>query len=111
MICTPLSWCPISVQDKNKIATDSRKRAMLWFQRVLKSHITNQNGTVPADLQSENYEFNMVIINKNHVIVADNSENPNVWMPQTSMQITIAVSASEFGTSSSDEIKLLESEH
>lgn len=103
---------PSEMQDQQ--AVEARKEAMLWLAREFTQHISQTNHTRLSDLVSEDGRFTLVISNANHVIAAGNGaardgQGQTIGMTPSGQQATVAVSAKEFGSGSSQEIRLLES--
>ncbi|BCO14700.1 MARTX multifunctional-autoprocessing repeats-in-toxin holotoxin RtxA [Aeromonas hydrophila] len=103
---------PSEMQDQQ--AVEARKEAMLWLAREFTQHISQTNHTKLSDLVSEDGRFTLVISNANHVIAAGNGaardgQGQTIGMTPSGQQATVAVSAKEFGSGSSQEIRLLES--
>ncbi len=103
---------PSEMQDQQ--AVEARKEAMLWLAREFTQHIGQTNHTRLSDLVSEDGRFTLVISNANHVIAAGNGaardgQGQTIGMTPSGQQATVAVSAKEFGSGSSQEIRLLES--
>lgn len=103
---------PSEMQDQQ--AVEARKEAMLWLAREFTQHISQTNHTRLPDLVSEDGRFTLVISNANHVIAAGNGaardgQGQTIGMTPSGQQATVAVSAKEFGSGSSQEIRLLES--
>ncbi|WP_185842786.1 MARTX multifunctional-autoprocessing repeats-in-toxin holotoxin RtxA [Vibrio cholerae] len=95
-------------------AVESRKEAMLWLAKEFTDHINQSNHQSLPQLVSDDGRFTLVISNSKHLIAAGNgtaieAQGQTIGMTPSGQQATIAISAKEFGTSSSSEIRLLES--
>ncbi|EDP57372.1 actin cross-linking domain-containing toxin [Vibrio sp. AND4] len=103
---------PSEIRDKNAI--NSRKESMLWLAEVLTKHIYQSNHKALSNLVSEDGRFTLAISNPNHVIAAGygasiEAQGQTIGMMQSGQQASMGVSAKDFGTGSSEELKLLES--
>ncbi|HDG1729510.1 TPA: MARTX multifunctional-autoprocessing repeats-in-toxin holotoxin RtxA [Vibrio cholerae] len=95
-------------------AVESRKEAMLWLAKEFTDHINQSNHQSLPHLVSDDGRFTLVISNSKHLIAAGNgtsidAEGKTIGMTPSGQQATMAISAKEFGTSSSSEVRLLES--
>ncbi|EKO5180001.1 MARTX multifunctional-autoprocessing repeats-in-toxin holotoxin RtxA [Vibrio cholerae] len=95
-------------------AVESRKEAMLWLAKEFTDHINQSNHQSLPHLVSDDGRFTLVISNSKHLIAAGNgtsidAQGKTIGMTPSGQQATMAISAKEFGTSSSSEIRLLES--
>ncbi|EGQ8201071.1 MARTX multifunctional-autoprocessing repeats-in-toxin holotoxin RtxA [Vibrio cholerae] len=95
-------------------AIESRKEAMLWLAKEFTDHINQSNHQSLPHLVSDDGRFTLVISNSKHLIAAGNgtsidAQGKTIGMTPSGQQATMAISAKEFGTSSSSEIRLLES--
>ncbi|ENM3962364.1 MARTX multifunctional-autoprocessing repeats-in-toxin holotoxin RtxA [Vibrio cholerae] len=95
-------------------AVESRKEAMLWLAKKFTDHINQSNHQSLPHLVSDDGRFTLVISNSKHLIAAGNgtsidAEGKTIGMTPSGQQATMAISAKEFGTSSSSEVRLLES--
>ncbi|EGQ8014803.1 MARTX multifunctional-autoprocessing repeats-in-toxin holotoxin RtxA [Vibrio cholerae] len=95
-------------------AVESRKEAMLWLAKEFTDHINQSNHQSLPQLVSDDGRFTLVISNSKHLIAAGNgtaieAQGQTIGMTPSGQQATMAISAKEFGTSSSSEIRLLES--
>ncbi|WP_326033493.1 MARTX multifunctional-autoprocessing repeats-in-toxin holotoxin RtxA [Vibrio cholerae] len=95
-------------------AVESRKEAMLWLAKEFTDHINQSNHQSLPHLVSDDGRFTLVISNSKHLIAAGNgtsidAQGKTIGMTPSGQQATIAISAKEFGTSSSPEVRLLES--
>ncbi|HGE6133808.1 TPA: MARTX multifunctional-autoprocessing repeats-in-toxin holotoxin RtxA [Vibrio cholerae] len=95
-------------------AIESRKEAMLWLAKEFTDHINQSNHQSLPHLVSDDGRFTLVISNSKHLIAAGNgtsidAEGKTIGMTPSGQQATMAISAKEFGTSSSSEVRLLES--
>ncbi|EGR1858760.1 MARTX multifunctional-autoprocessing repeats-in-toxin holotoxin RtxA [Vibrio cholerae] len=95
-------------------AVESRKEAMLWLAKEFTDHINQSNHQSLPHLVSDDGRFTLVISNSKHLIAAGNgtsidAQGKTIGMPPSGQQATMAISAKEFGTSSSSEVRLLES--
>ncbi|ELJ8444115.1 MARTX multifunctional-autoprocessing repeats-in-toxin holotoxin RtxA [Vibrio cholerae] len=95
-------------------AVESRKEAMLWLAKEFTDHINQSNHQSLSHLVSDDGRFTLVISNSKHLIAAGNgtsidAQGKTIGMTPSGQQATMAISAKEFGTSSSSEIRLLES--
>ncbi|EKF9833028.1 MARTX multifunctional-autoprocessing repeats-in-toxin holotoxin RtxA [Vibrio cholerae] len=95
-------------------AVESRKEAMLWLAKEFTDHINQSNHQSLPHLVSDDGRFTLVISNSKHLIAAGNgtsidSQGKTIGMTPSGQQATMAISAKEFGTSSSPEVRLLES--
>ncbi|WP_410108651.1 MARTX multifunctional-autoprocessing repeats-in-toxin holotoxin RtxA [Vibrio cholerae] len=95
-------------------AVESRKEAMLWLAKEFTDHINQSNHQSLPHLVSDDGRFTLVISNSKHLIAAGNgtsidAQGKTIGMPSSGQQATMAISAKEFGTSSSSEVRLLES--
>lgn len=95
-------------------AVESRKEAMLWLAKEFTSHINQSNHQSLPHLVSDDGRFTLVISNSKHLIAAGNgtsidAQGKTIGMTPSGQQATVAISAKEFGTSSSSEVRLLES--
>ncbi|EJL6288099.1 MARTX multifunctional-autoprocessing repeats-in-toxin holotoxin RtxA [Vibrio cholerae] len=93
---------------------ESRKEAMLWLAKEFTDHINQSNHQSLPHLVSDDGRFTLVISNSKHLIAAGNgtsidAQGKTIGMTPSGQQATMAISAKEFGTSSSSEIRLLES--
>ncbi len=103
---------PSEIRDKEAI--DNRKDAMLWLAKVFTNHINQSNHKALSNLVSEDGRFTLAIANPNHLIAAGNgmsieAQGQNIGMTPSGQQASMGVSAKDFGTGTSDELKLLES--
>lgn len=103
---------PSEISDK--AAIESRKEAMLWLAKEFTDHINQSNHQSLPHLVSDDGRFTLVISNSKHLIAAGNgtsidAEGKTIGMTPSGQQATMAISAKEFGTSSSSEVRLLES--
>ncbi|WP_135454298.1 MARTX multifunctional-autoprocessing repeats-in-toxin holotoxin RtxA [Vibrio echinoideorum] len=101
-------------ETRDKVAVESRKDAMLWLAKEFTSHINQSNHKSLSNLVSEDGRFTLAISNSNHLIAAGNgmsieSQGQTIGMTPSGQQASMAVSAKDFGTGSSNEVKLLES--
>ncbi|NOI36591.1 MARTX multifunctional-autoprocessing repeats-in-toxin holotoxin RtxA, partial [Vibrio cyclitrophicus] len=101
-------------ETRDKVAVESRKDAMLWLAKEFTSHINQSNHKSLSNLVSEDGRFTLAISNSNHLIAAGNgmsieAQGQTIGMTPSGQQASMAVSAKDFGTGSSDEVKLLES--
>ncbi|MEZ9654411.1 MARTX multifunctional-autoprocessing repeats-in-toxin holotoxin RtxA [Vibrio splendidus] len=101
-------------ETRDKVAVESRKDAMLWLAKEFTSHINQSNHKSLSNLVSEDGRFTLAISNSNHLIAAGNgmsieAQGQTIGMTPSAQQASMAVSAKDFGTGSSDEVKLLES--
>ncbi len=95
-------------------AVESRKEAMLWLAKEFTDHINQSNHQSLPHLVSDDGRFTLVISNSKHLIAAGNgtsidAQGKTIGMTPSGQQATMAISAKEFGTSSSSEVRLLES--
>ncbi|EGR2499908.1 MARTX multifunctional-autoprocessing repeats-in-toxin holotoxin RtxA [Vibrio cholerae] len=95
-------------------AIESRKEAMLWLAKEFTDHINQSNHQSLPHLVSDDGRFTLVISNSKHLIAAGNgtsidAQGKTIGMTPSGQQATMAISAKEFGTSSSSEVRLLES--
>ncbi|EKF9772330.1 MARTX multifunctional-autoprocessing repeats-in-toxin holotoxin RtxA [Vibrio cholerae] len=95
-------------------AIESRKEAMLWLAKEFTDHINQSNHQSLPHLVSDDGRFTLVISNSKHLIAAGNgtsidAQGKTIGMTPSGQQATMAISAKEFGTSSSPEVRLLES--
>ncbi|ELL8241695.1 MARTX multifunctional-autoprocessing repeats-in-toxin holotoxin RtxA [Vibrio cholerae] len=95
-------------------AIESRKEAMLWLAKEFTDHINQFNHQSLPHLVSDDGRFTLVISNSKHLIAAGNgtsidAQGKTIGMTPSGQQATMAISAKEFGTSSSSEVRLLES--
>ncbi|EML0164061.1 MARTX multifunctional-autoprocessing repeats-in-toxin holotoxin RtxA [Vibrio cholerae] len=95
-------------------AVESRKEAMLWLAKEFTDHINQSNHQSLPHLVSDDGRFTLVISNSKHLIAAGNgtsidAQGKTIGMTPSGQQATMAISAKEFGTSSSPEVRLLES--
>ncbi|EIC9800802.1 MARTX multifunctional-autoprocessing repeats-in-toxin holotoxin RtxA [Vibrio cholerae] len=95
-------------------AVESRKEAMLWLAKEFTDHINQSNHQSLPHLASDDGRFTLVISNSKHLIAAGNgtsidAQGKTIGMTPSGQQATMAISAKEFGTSSSSEVRLLES--
>ncbi|EHU4916023.1 MARTX multifunctional-autoprocessing repeats-in-toxin holotoxin RtxA [Vibrio vulnificus] len=95
-------------------AIESRKEAMLWLAKEFTGHINQSNHQSLPQLVSEDGRFTLVISNSKHLIAAGNgtaieAQGQTIGMTPSGQQATMAISAKEFGSSSSLEVRLLES--
>ncbi|EPT7429503.1 MARTX multifunctional-autoprocessing repeats-in-toxin holotoxin RtxA [Vibrio cholerae] len=95
-------------------AVESRKEAMLWLAKEFTDHINQSNHQSLPHLVSDDGRFTLVISNSKHLIAAGNgtsidAQGKTIGMTSSGQQATMAISAKEFGTSSSSEVRLLES--
>ncbi|MFO4648680.1 MARTX multifunctional-autoprocessing repeats-in-toxin holotoxin RtxA [Vibrio cholerae] len=95
-------------------AVESRKEAMLWLAKEFTAHINQSNHQSLPHLVSDDGRFTLVISNSKHLIAAGNgtsidAQGKTIGMTPSGQQATMAISAKEFGTSSSSEVRLLES--
>ncbi|HDZ9256140.1 TPA: MARTX multifunctional-autoprocessing repeats-in-toxin holotoxin RtxA [Vibrio cholerae] len=95
-------------------AVESRKEAMLWLAKEFTDHINQSNHQSLPHLVSDDGRFTLVISNSKHLIAAGNgtsidAQGKTIGMAPSGQQATMAISAKEFGTSSSSEVRLLES--
>ncbi|GIB44422.1 RTX toxin RtxA [Vibrio cholerae] len=95
-------------------AVESRKEAMLWLAKEFTDHINQSNHQSLPHLVSDDGRFTLVISNSKHLIAAGNGtsidvQGKTIGMTPSGQQATMAISAKEFGTSSSPEVRLLES--
>ncbi|EMK6779649.1 MARTX multifunctional-autoprocessing repeats-in-toxin holotoxin RtxA [Vibrio cholerae] len=95
-------------------AIESRKEAMLWLAKEFTEHINQSNHQSLPHLVSDDGRFTLVISNSKHLIAAGNgtsidAQGKTIGMTPSGQQATMAISAKEFGTSSSPEVRLLES--
>ncbi|HBC3996620.1 TPA: MARTX multifunctional-autoprocessing repeats-in-toxin holotoxin RtxA [Vibrio cholerae] len=95
-------------------AVESRKEAMLWLAKEFTEHINQSNHQSLPHLVSDDGRFTLVISNSKHLIAAGNgtsidAQGKTIGMTPSGQQATMAISAKEFGTSSSPEVRLLES--
>lgn len=95
-------------------AVESRKEAMLWLAKEFTDHINQSNHQSLPHLVSDDGRFTLVISNSKHLIAAGNGtsidgQGKTIGMTPSGQQATMAISAKEFGTSSSSEVRLLES--
>ncbi|CSE23406.1 RTX toxin RtxA [Vibrio cholerae] len=95
-------------------AVESRKEAMLWLAKEFTDHINQSNHQSLPHLVSDDGRFTLVISNSKHLIAAGNgtsidAQGKTIGMTLSGQQATMAISAKEFGTSSSSEVRLLES--
>ncbi|EIT6974564.1 MARTX multifunctional-autoprocessing repeats-in-toxin holotoxin RtxA [Vibrio vulnificus] len=95
-------------------AIESRKEAMLWLAKEFTGHINQSNHQSFPQLVSEDGRFTLVISNSKHLIAAGNgtaieAQGQTIGMTPSGQQATMAISAKEFGSSSSLEVRLLES--
>ncbi|EOX1765182.1 MARTX multifunctional-autoprocessing repeats-in-toxin holotoxin RtxA [Vibrio cholerae] len=95
-------------------AVESRKEAMLWLAKEFTDHINQSNHQSLPHLVSDDGRSTLVISNSKHLIAAGNgtsidAQGKTIGMPPSGQQATMAISAKEFGTSSSSEVRLLES--
>ncbi|ELY5264384.1 MARTX multifunctional-autoprocessing repeats-in-toxin holotoxin RtxA [Vibrio cholerae] len=93
---------------------ESRKEAMLWLAKEFTDHINQSNHQSLPHLVSDDGRFTLVISNSKHLIAAGNgtsidAQGKTIGMTPSGQQATMAISAKEFGTSSSSEVRLLES--
>ncbi|EGR0542835.1 MARTX multifunctional-autoprocessing repeats-in-toxin holotoxin RtxA [Vibrio cholerae] len=103
---------PSEISDK--AAIESRKEAMLWLAKEFTDHINQSNHQSLPHLVSDDGRFTLVISNSKHLIAAGNgtsidAQGKTIGMTPSGQQATMAISAKEFGTSSSPEVRLLES--
>lgn len=95
-------------------AVESRKEAMLWLAKEFTDHINQSNHQSLPHLVSDDGRFTLVISNSKHLIAAGNgtsidAQGKTIGMTPSGQQATMAISEKEFGTSSSSEVRLLES--
>ncbi|HFQ5135265.1 TPA: MARTX multifunctional-autoprocessing repeats-in-toxin holotoxin RtxA [Vibrio vulnificus] len=95
-------------------AIESRKEAMLWLAKEFTGHINQSNHQSLPQLVSDDGRFTLVISNSKHLIAAGNgtaieAQGQTIGMTPSGQQATMAISAKEFGSSSSLEVRLLES--
>nr|WP_240314500.1 MARTX multifunctional-autoprocessing repeats-in-toxin holotoxin RtxA [Vibrio tetraodonis] len=95
-------------------AIESRKEAMLWLAREFTGHINQSNHQSLPQLASDDGRFTLVISNSKHLIAAGNgtaveAQGQTIGMTPSGQQATMGISAKEFGSSSSQEVRLLES--
>lgn len=95
-------------------AIESRKEAMLWLAKEFTGHINQSNHQSLPQLVSDGGRFTLVISNSKHLIAAGNgtaieAQGQTIGMTPSGQQATMAISAKEFGSSSSVEVRLLES--
>ncbi|ELW1707424.1 MARTX multifunctional-autoprocessing repeats-in-toxin holotoxin RtxA [Vibrio cholerae] len=95
-------------------AVESRKEAMLWLAKEFTDHINQSNHQSLPHLVSDDGRFTLVISNSKHLIAAGNgtsidAQGKTIGMTSSGQQATMAISAKEFGASSSSEVRLLES--
>ncbi|WP_162906343.1 MARTX multifunctional-autoprocessing repeats-in-toxin holotoxin RtxA [Vibrio cholerae] len=95
-------------------AVESRKEAMLWLAKEFTDHINQSNHQSLPHLVSDDGRFTLVISNSKHLIAAGNgtsidAQGKTIGMTPSGQQATMAIRAKEFGTSSSPEVRLLES--
>ncbi|EGQ9836017.1 MARTX multifunctional-autoprocessing repeats-in-toxin holotoxin RtxA [Vibrio cholerae] len=95
-------------------AVESRKEAMLWLAKEFTDHINQSNHQSLPHLVSDDGRFTLVISNSKHLIAAGNgtsidAQGKTIGMTPSGQQATMAISAKEFGTSLSPEVRLLES--
>ncbi|EGQ9853658.1 MARTX multifunctional-autoprocessing repeats-in-toxin holotoxin RtxA [Vibrio cholerae] len=95
-------------------AVESRKEAMVWLAKEFTDHINQSNHQSLPHLVSDDGRFTLVISNSKHLIAAGNgtsidAQGKTIGMTPSGQQATMAISAKEFGTSSSSEVRLLES--
>ncbi|EMV4497745.1 MARTX multifunctional-autoprocessing repeats-in-toxin holotoxin RtxA [Vibrio cholerae] len=95
-------------------AVESLKEAMLWLAKEFTDHINQSNHQSLPHLVSDDGRFTLVISNSKHLIAAGNgtsidAQGKTIGMTPSGQQATMAISAKEFGTSSSPEVRLLES--
>ncbi|MBJ6973161.1 MARTX multifunctional-autoprocessing repeats-in-toxin holotoxin RtxA [Vibrio cholerae] len=95
-------------------AVESRKEAMLWLAKEFTDHINQSNHQSLPHVVSDDGRFTLVISNSKHLIAAGNgtsidAQGKTIGMTPSGQQATMAISAKEFGTSSSPEVRLLES--
>nr|WP_245834735.1 MARTX multifunctional-autoprocessing repeats-in-toxin holotoxin RtxA [Vibrio salilacus] len=95
-------------------AIESRKEAMLWLAKEFTGHINQSNHQSLPQLVSDDGRFTLVISNSKHFIAAGNgtsieAQGQTIGMTPSGQQATMAISAKEFGSSSSLEVRLLES--
>ncbi|CZF86330.1 actin cross-linking domain-containing toxin [Grimontia marina] len=103
---------PSEIRDQEAIS--SRNEAILWLADVFTAHINSSNNHAPLkNITSENNRFTLAIANPNHLIASGNGATKDsavqtIGITQSGQQATIAVRAKDFGTGSSDELRLLE---
>ncbi|MEZ8576948.1 MARTX multifunctional-autoprocessing repeats-in-toxin holotoxin RtxA, partial [Vibrio splendidus] len=95
-------------------AIESRKEAMLWLAKEFTGHINQSNHQSLPQLVSDDGHFTLVISNSKHLIAAGNgtaieAQGQTIGMTPSGQQATMGISAKEFGSSSSLEVRLLES--
>ncbi len=95
-------------------AIESRKEAMLWLAKEFTGHINQSNHQSLSQLESDDGHFTLVISNSKHLIAAGNgtaieAQGQTIGMTPSGQQATMGISAKEFGSSSSLEVRLLES--
>ncbi|PTP73285.1 MARTX multifunctional-autoprocessing repeats-in-toxin holotoxin RtxA [Vibrio splendidus] len=95
-------------------AIESRKEAMLWLAKEFTGHINQSNHQSLSQLVSDDGHFTLVISNSKHLIAAGNgtaieAQGQTIGMTPSGQQATMGISAKEFGSSSSLEVRLLES--
>ncbi|WP_019280936.1 MARTX multifunctional-autoprocessing repeats-in-toxin holotoxin RtxA [Vibrio anguillarum] len=101
-------------ETSDMVAIESRKEAMLWLAKEFTGHINQSNHHSLPSLVSDDGRFTLVISNSKHFIAAGNgtsieAQGQTIGMTPSGQQATMAISAKEFGSSSSLEVRLLES--
>ncbi len=93
--------------------TVSRNLAVQFLLDHFKAHLAAHNHQPLDSVTSQDGQFMLEVTSRDHVLAAGNGSRadapPSVSMPIGGQQATMGVRAKDFGTSATDELKLLES--